>query len=218
MSRVSRPMKIITLRIDEEEKARLEQLAEAGDITLSRALREGAALYLREIQEKVHRARGGEATFHGLRRGSDGRVLSKRSEPTAGEARRATSLRRALYERAFLGVREAWEAGEKPAVVLAAIGGWLSLVGEVYVAHPGETGWDLFLRDYCEGYADPSGSESLRTEIRAALVRGTNVNVGVVLASLEAGFMRLLDDAEHQALVRWAVLPTWAVLERRLAE
>jgi predicted transcriptional regulator len=211
-------MKIITLRIDEEEKARLEQLAEAGDITLSRALREGAALYLREVQGKVHRAKGGEATFHGLRRAKDGRVLSKRSDPTAGEARRAASLRRALYERALLGIREAWEAGEKPAVVLAAIGAWLGLAGEVYVAHPGETGWDWFLRDYCEGYTDPSDSEALRTEIRGALVRGTNVNVGVVLASLEAGFMRLLDDAEHQALVRRAVLPTWTVLERRLAE
>jgi len=210
-------MKIITLRIDEDEKARLEQLAEAGDITLSRALREGAALYLREIQGKVHQARGGDATFHGLRRAKGGRVLSKRSQPTAGEARRAASLRRALYDRAFLGVREAWEAGEKPAVVLAALGGWLSLVGEVYVAHPGETGWDLFLRDYCDGYTDPAASEELRTEIRGALVRGTNVNVGGVLASLEAGFMRFLDDAEHQALVRRAVLPTWVVLERRLS-
>lgn len=210
-------MKIITLRIDEDEKARLEQLAEAGDITLSRALREGAALYLREIQGRVHQARGGEATFHGLRRGRDGRVLSKRSQPTAGEARRAASLRRALYERALLGIREAWESGEKPSVVLAAIGGWLGLVGEVYVAHSGEAGWDLFLRDYCEGFADPDASEAFRTEIRGALVRGTNVNVGAVLATLEAGFMRLLDDAEHQELVRRAVLPTWTVLERRLS-
>ena len=66
-------MKLITLRIDPEEKARLDQLAEQGNITLSRALREGAALYLSDVHGKLHRARGGEATFFGVRRDRSGR-------------------------------------------------------------------------------------------------------------------------------------------------
>ena len=126
-------------------------------------------------------------------------------------------MREALYDRAFSAIREAWEKGGKPSVVLAAVGQWLSLVGEVYVSHPGETGWDLFLRDYCSEYSDAAASEALRTEIRGALIQGTRLNVASVLASLETGLVRLLDDAEHQELVRRAVLPAWTVLERRLA-
>src|SRR5438876_7871440 len=114
MARVSRPMKIITLRIDEEEKARLEQLAEAGDVTLSRALREGAALYLKDFHGRIHRAKGGDATWHGIRRDKNGRPLTKRSDPTSGELRRATSLRAALYDKGLLSIREAWEEGAKP--------------------------------------------------------------------------------------------------------
>lgn len=210
-------MKIITLRIDEEEKARLEQLAEAGDVTLSRALREGAALYLREAQDKAYRSRGGEATFHGLRRAKDGRVLSKRSKPTPIEARRAASMRKGLYERGLLAIREAWEHGERPTVVLAALGQWLSLVGEVYVSHGGDVGADWFVHDYCNGYGNPEATKALRHEIQGALVRGTTVNVGSVLSAVEAGFVRFVDDAEHQEPVRRAVLPTWAVLEKRLS-
>src|SRR4051812_35128970 len=121
MTRVSRPMKIITLRIDEEEKARLEQLAEAGDITLSRALREGAALYLKDFQGRIHRARGGDATWHGVRRDKSGRPLSKRTDPPAVAARRAARLRGALYDRGFMTIREAWESGAKSAIVLSSL-------------------------------------------------------------------------------------------------
>src|ERR1041385_4985574 len=96
MARVSRPMKLIALRIDEEEKARLEQLAEERDVTLSRALREGAALYLSELREKAHKARGGEATFLGVRRDKDGRRLNKASKPTGGELASIGHLREAL--------------------------------------------------------------------------------------------------------------------------
>ena len=54
-------------------------------------------------------------------------------------------------------------------------------------------------------------------EIEAALVRGTTLNVAAVLTSLEAGFLRFLDDATNQEAVRRAVLPSWDVLEKRLA-
>ena len=217
MARVSRPMKIITLRIDEEEKARLEQLAEAGDVTLSRAFREGAALYLKDFQGRVHRARGRNATLHGVRRDKQGRPLSKRSEPTAVAARRATRLRAALYDRGLLSIREAWEAGVKPALVLSAIGRWLELDGQVYGDQPNEIGWGWFLHDYCADYAEREAREELRTEIEAALIRGTTLNIGAVLSSLDAGFLWFLDDAEHQEFVRRAVLPAWQVLEKRLA-
>src|SRR5436190_753218 len=99
MARVSRPMKIITLRIDEEEKARLEQLAEAGDVTLSRALREGAALYLRDLQGRMNRSRGGDATWYGVRRDKRGRPRTKGSDPTPMAAKRAAQMRAALYDR-----------------------------------------------------------------------------------------------------------------------
>jgi predicted transcriptional regulator len=48
---LSTPMKIITLRFDPEEKARLAELAREQNVTLSHALREGAKLYLQDLQE-----------------------------------------------------------------------------------------------------------------------------------------------------------------------
>lgn len=42
----SKPMKIVAMRLDADEKARLEQLARERNITLSYAIREGLKLYL----------------------------------------------------------------------------------------------------------------------------------------------------------------------------
>src|SRR3954471_8936183 len=111
MARVSRPMKIITLRIGEEEKARLEQLAEERDVTRSRAFREGAALYLSDLREKAHRALGGEATFLGIRRDEHGRRLNKPSKPSRGERDGIHQLRETLYGRGFMSIQGAWEEG-----------------------------------------------------------------------------------------------------------
>ena len=209
-------MKLITLRIDAEEKARLEQLAEERNVTLSRALREGASLYLGEVREKVHRARGGEATFLGVRRDNDGRNLDATTEPTPGERRKVAALRRSLYERGLASVREAWVANGRPGIVLGALAHWLSLVGQIYGSNPGEPGWDAFLRDYCPEYQDRDKRAELRRTVRGGLLLGTRLNVGEVVETLDRGFLRFLDDAEHQDLVRRAVLPAWAVLERSL--
>jgi hypothetical protein len=209
-------MKIITLRIDEEEKARLEQLAEAGDVTLSRALREGAALYLKDFQGQLHRGRGADATWHGIRRDKQGRPRTERTDPTPGAAKRAARMRAALYDRGLLSVREAWESGAKPSVVMSSLAQWLDLVGQVYVGQPNEIGWTWFLRDYCPGYEEPEAREALSRELEGALVRGATVNVGAVLGAIEAGFQRMMDDAEHQEYVRRAVLPAWEVLEGRV--
>ena len=164
-------MKIITLRIGEEEKARLEQLAEAGDVTLSRAFREGAALYLNGFQERRHRARGGEATLHGVRRDKEGRPLTKRTEPARVAARRAARLRAALYDDGLMTIREAWELGAKPAVVLSALLHWLDLVGEVYASQPGEIGRSWFIRDYCREYTDRDARMELLRDMNGALFR-----------------------------------------------
>jgi hypothetical protein len=212
---VSRPMKLITLRIDEEEKARLEQLAERDNVTLSRALREGAALYLSSAQSRLHRARGGETTFHGVRRDKSGRAQNKRSSPTRTERARLKSLSGKLYEYGLRAIREAWDDGVEPALVLASVGRWLSLVGYIYVSNEDEIGWDWFLRDYC-GFATAESSEAVRKEIRAALLRPVGVDVATLLDALEAGFRRFIEDAEEQELVRRAVLPTWHVLEQGL--
>jgi hypothetical protein len=208
-------MKLITLRIDEEEKARLEQLAERGDVTLSRALREGAALYLRDLQGRAHRARGGDATFHGLRRDKSGRPLDEPSEPTATERARVRSLRRKLHDHGLNGIRDAWDRGAGTTVLLAALGQWLSLVGHVYVSRGDEIGWDWFLRDYC-GYATPESSAEVRRIIRSGLIDPVEVDLASLLENFDAGFRRLIKDAEHQELVRRAVLPTWQVLEESL--
>jgi hypothetical protein len=208
-------MKIVTLRIAEEEKARLEQLAEDGDVTLSRAFREGAKLYLRDAQQRVHKARGGEATWHGIRRDKRGRALSARTDPTPLAARRASRMRAGL-ERGLAAIRDAWDSGTKPAVVLSSVGQWLDLVGEIYVGQPNEIGWSWFLADYCPGYEQSGARESLQRELEGSLAFGTTLNVPAVLAALESGLRRLVDDAEHQELVRRAVLPAWEIVERRL--
>ena len=216
VARVSKPMKLITLRIDEEEKARLEQLAERGNVTLSRALREGAGLYFAERQAKSHRGRGGEATFHGVRRDPSGRPITKPSKPTPTETKRLRSLRKGLYEQGLGAIRAAWDDGVDAAVVLGAVGQWLSLVGRVYVSNGDETGWDWFLRDYC-GYDDETASQAARDGIRGALIRPGQVDVPAFLDRLDAGFRRFLNEAEHQELVRRAVLPTWHVLQDSVA-
>src|SRR5260221_8330588 len=151
MARVSKPMKIITLRISEDEKARLEHLAERGDVTLSRALREGAALYLGDLHGRLHAVRGGRTTFHGLRRDKGGATLTPGSEPAANE--RATVERARVALSAGLDrIRESWLAEEAEAVVLAALRTWLSLVGETYCGNERFIGWRWLFRDYCPGY------------------------------------------------------------------
>jgi predicted transcriptional regulator len=207
-------MKLVTLRIDEEQKARLEQLAEERDVTLSRAFREGASLYLNELREKAHKARGGNVTFLGIRRDEAGRTLNKPSEPTAGERERVRELANAIQTRGLGEIRAAWESGAPSSVVLAAVGQWLSLVGELYVSNPGEVGRDWFLRDYCPGYETPEASKQLRGAIRASLASKPQVDLRVVLDSLSAGCVRLLHDAETQDGVRRAILPAWVIFDR----
>jgi hypothetical protein len=127
-------------------------------------------------------------------------------------------LREAVYGTGLKSIRTAWEAGSGSGVVLGALGQWLSIVGRVYAANEGEAGWDWFMRDYCAGYGSPEASAELRRVIRYALVDGESVDIGAVLDSLGAGFLRLLDDAQTQELVRRQVLPAWQVFERGLAK
>jgi hypothetical protein len=216
MAKISRPMKLIALRIDEEEKARLEQLAEARDVTLSRALREGAALYLSERQAKSHVAKGGDATFLGIRRDAQGRNINKSSRPTKGELTRIRSLRAALQETALDGIGIAWAKSADPSVVIAAVGQWLSLVGRLYVANESEIGWQWFLRDYCAPYDQPDAAKRLCAQIRGSLLSAPELNVGAVLDTLEHGIARLLSDCEEQELVRRSVLPAWSVMRGEL--
>jgi hypothetical protein len=53
-------------------------------------------------------------------------------------------------------------------------------------------------------------------ELEGSLIRGTTLNVASVLGAVEAGFERLMDDAEHQEYVRRAVLPAWEILQRQV--
>ena len=59
----SRPMKLVTVWFTEEEKAFLDELAKSENVTLSRALREGAQLYFKDATDWIEDRRGeaGEA-------------------------------------------------------------------------------------------------------------------------------------------------------------
>lgn len=49
---VSKPMQLVAIRFDADEKARLAQLAAERNITLSYAIRQGVRLYLDELSAK----------------------------------------------------------------------------------------------------------------------------------------------------------------------
>jgi hypothetical protein len=53
MPYVSKPMKLVTVWFTEEEKAFLDELAKTEDVTLSKALREGAQLYFEDAARKL---------------------------------------------------------------------------------------------------------------------------------------------------------------------
>lgn len=48
---VSKPMKLISLMFDEDEKRQLADLAKRQNVSLSHAIRQGARLYMQEWQE-----------------------------------------------------------------------------------------------------------------------------------------------------------------------
>jgi hypothetical protein len=54
----SKPMKLVTVWFTEEEKAILDELAKSENVTLSRALREGAQLYFKDAQDWIEERRG----------------------------------------------------------------------------------------------------------------------------------------------------------------
>lgn len=216
MARVSNPMKIITLRIGEEEKARLEQLAERGNVTLSRALREGAALYLDDLQGRLHAARGGRTTLHSVRRDKQGAAVSAASTPTAREAASARRLRLALAD-GLARIRDSWLADADERVTLAALRTWLGLIGRAYAGDETYIGWSWFLKDYCPGYGEKATRDALDAATRGALIKGPTLDLDSVFEDLKAGLAAMVGDAEAQELVRRAVLPNWNVVERELS-
>lgn len=56
----SRPMKLVTVWMTEDEKAMLDALAEEQKITLSYALREGLKLYFEDARDWIEERRGDE--------------------------------------------------------------------------------------------------------------------------------------------------------------
>jgi hypothetical protein len=55
MPYVSKPMKLVTVWFTEEEKAFLDELAKEEDVTLSKALREGAQMF---FADRLNEAKG----------------------------------------------------------------------------------------------------------------------------------------------------------------
>lgn len=208
-------MKIITVRIDEEEKARLEHLAERSNVTLSRALREGAALYLGDLLERRDAPREARTTVGTVRRDKSGAADST-STPSAGERAMAGRLQAALGN-GLSRVRDSWLADDDERVVLAALRNWLSLVGRIYARDETYAGWSWFLEDYCPGYDEKPARDALEKVTRAALVKDAETDVGALIEPLRAGLEALLSDIRTQEPVRRAVLAAWKLLEQDLA-
>jgi hypothetical protein len=53
MPYVSKPMKLVTVWFTEEEKRFLDELAKKENVTLSKALREGASLYFDDARDWI---------------------------------------------------------------------------------------------------------------------------------------------------------------------
>jgi CMP-N-acetylneuraminic acid synthetase len=62
MPYVSKPMKLVTVWFTEEEKAFLDELAKQENVTLSKALREGAQLYFNDSKQWIEERRGETGT------------------------------------------------------------------------------------------------------------------------------------------------------------
>lgn len=60
----SKPMKLVTVWFTEEEKAILDELAKSENVTLSRALREGAQLYFMDARDWIEKRRGDAGEPH----------------------------------------------------------------------------------------------------------------------------------------------------------
>ena len=60
MPYVSKPMKLVTVWFTPEEKAFLDELAKRENVTLSKALREGAKLYFDDAKDWIEQRRGEE--------------------------------------------------------------------------------------------------------------------------------------------------------------
>jgi predicted transcriptional regulator len=58
MPYVSRPMKLVTVWLTEEEKATLDRLAKEEDVTLSKAIREGLKLYFEDAKDWIEERQG----------------------------------------------------------------------------------------------------------------------------------------------------------------
>lgn len=58
MPYVSKPMKLVTVWFTPEEKAFLDALAKRENVTLSKALREGAQLYFKDARDWVEKRQG----------------------------------------------------------------------------------------------------------------------------------------------------------------
>jgi hypothetical protein len=209
---ISKPMKLIALRMDEEEKARLEHLASERDVSLSVALREGARLYLGDVKVNLHRRKGEPVTWHGVRRRKDGTSVDEPKPATSRQVAQIRALEKALVERGLGSIRRSWDAGASPAVIVAAIGQWLRVIGQMYTQEP--TRWDLMLVDYVEGF-DVEAVPDLRRDFEHALTDGVVVNPGELLDTLEAATKRLVQDLYDHEEVRRSVLISWGVFRKK---
>jgi hypothetical protein len=58
MPYISKPMKLVTVWLTEEEKATLDRLAKEEEVTLSKAIREGLKLYFEDAKDWIEERHG----------------------------------------------------------------------------------------------------------------------------------------------------------------
>lgn len=114
--------------------------------------------------------------------------------------------------RGLRSLRESWEAGASPSVVVAAISQWLQTVSLLYTREP--TRWDYFLADYTRDYDDPEGVARLRHEFRHALTEGVVINPAQLLDTLSDALDWFFRDLRDHESVRHNVFISWCVFRR----
>ncbi len=64
--KVSKPMQVVALRLTEEERAKLQRIADERRVTLSWVIREGARLYAEDAGRWIDEQRAGREDRDGL--------------------------------------------------------------------------------------------------------------------------------------------------------
>jgi hypothetical protein len=61
--KISKPMQVVALRLTEEERVKLQRIADENDVTLSWVIREGAKLYADDLAKWLEERRNAKGSI-----------------------------------------------------------------------------------------------------------------------------------------------------------